>query len=191
VSDYYVLGALVPLTFNVTDADGNPANAGGATLTVVKPDGTTTSPALTNDVVGTYQADYTTTVAGRHIARLVTTGANSGVVEQVFDAAALSLAYVTLTEVKAYLGDTSASDAQITAAMDAERQSQADRCRIQPYTVALREAYMRRVARNLAARAVPVTSFTSFDGGGTSTRVPTTDPEIARLEGPYRKLVIG
>lgn len=59
------------------------------------------------------------------------------------------------------------------------------------YPADLREALLRRVARNLAARAVPVASFTAFDGGATSTRVPGRDPEVRRLEAPHLRLSVG
>ena len=97
----------------------------------------------------------------------------------------------TLDELRDYLGATSATDPELTTALHAERAAQAQRCRIDPYTHELREAVMRRVARNLAARSVPVATWTSFEGGATGTRVPNTDAEIRRLEAPYRKLVIG
>ena len=65
-------------------------------------------------------------------------------------------------------------------------------CRIPAaYPADLGEALCRRVARNLAARSVPVASFSAFEGGGTVTRVPQRDAEVARLEGPYRRLVVG
>ena len=87
---------------------------------------------------------------------------------------------------------TSASLTELEGALAAETAAQAARCRVTPYTDDLREALMRRVARNLAARAIPVATWTSFEGGGgASTRVPTSDPEIARLEAPYRRLVVG
>lgn len=187
----YLPGAVVPLTFTVTDADGNPANAGAAALLITLPDGTTTAPTLDNPTTGTYQADYTAAQAGRHVARATFTGANAGVIEDVFDVGPLTQGHVTVTDVRAYLGETSATNETLAAVLLAEQFAQARRCRVDPYPPDLREALLRRVARNLAARAVPVTSFTSFDGGGTATRVPSTDPEIVRLEAPFRKLVIG
>lgn len=186
----YLPGSVVPLTFTVTDADGNAANAGGAALLITLPDGTTTSPTLDNPVTGTYQTDYVPTLPGRHVARLTLTGANAGVIEDVFDVAPLAQAHVTVADVRDYLGDTSATDPTLAAALLAEQFAQARRCWIDPYTPDLREALLRRCARNMAARAVPVTAVSSFEGGATVTRVPANDPEIARLEGPYRKRVI-
>lgn len=187
----YLPGAVVPLTFTVTDADGNPANAGAAALLITLPDGTTVAPTLDNPATGTYQADYTAAQSGRHTARATFTGANAGVIEDVFDVAPLTQGHVTITDVRAYLGETSATNETLAAVLLAEQFAQARRCRVDPFPPDLREALLRRVARNLAARAVPVTSFTSFDGGGTATRVPSTDPEIVRLEAPYRRLICG
>lgn len=96
-------------------------------------------------------------------------------------------ALVTIDDLRDYLGDTSVSEDGLRDALAAERAAQAARCRVEPYTADLRQALLRRVARNLAARSVPVASFTSFDGGATSTRVPGRDPEVSRLEGPHRR----
>lgn len=191
MTDIYPLGALIPLTFEVLDSNGDLAAPGAATLTVTLPDGATATPTLDNPSTGVYTCDYAPAQAGRHVARFVATGANAGAAEDVFDVQAVTLARVTVVDVRDYLGETSATDPVIAQALLAEQFAQARRCRIDPYTPDLREALLRRVARNLAARAVPVTSFTSFDGGGTATRVPSTDPEIVRLEAPYRRLICG
>jgi len=99
---------------------------------------------------------------------------------------------VTLVEVKAYLGDSSWTDAEIQGALAAETAAQANRCKIpDPLPADLAEALKRRVARNLAARAVPLQEFSVFDSGATVQRVTRTDPEVVRLEAPYRKLVMG
>lgn len=97
---------------------------------------------------------------------------------------------VTLAEVKEYLGDVSEDDTEITLALAAEAAAQGRRCVI-PADVPddLAEALKRRVARNLAARRVPLATYTAFEnGGGTSTRVPTGDAEIDRLEKPHRRM---
>lgn len=54
----------------------------------------------------------------------------------------------------------------------------------------LDEALKRRVQRNLAMRALPL-SMTLGDGEGMAVRIGGTDPEIRRLEGPYRRRVVG
>ena len=98
----------------------------------------------------------------------------------------------TIGEVQEYLGETSYGLSDIVGALVAEQAAQAARCKLPTvYPDDLREALLRRVARNLAARSIPVATFTSFEGGGTSSRVPTVDPEILRLEAPYRRLTVG
>lgn len=99
-----------------------------------------------------------------------------------------------LTAVKAYLssnGDTSAPDAVITEALNAEEANQRAMCYTDSYGYDLAEALKRRVARNLAARSVPIASLTTFDGGSTESRVQRYDAEVTRFEGPYRRMVVG
>lgn len=56
-----------------------------------------------------------------------------------------------------------------------------------PYPVDLAEAVCRRVARNLALRGLPLAVLQS-DAEGGALVTPGKDPEIRRLEGPYRRL---
>lgn len=58
------------------------------------------------------------------------------------------------------------------------------------YPADLAEAVCRRVARNLALRNVPLAVLQSDAEGGPLT-TPGKDPEIRRLEGPYRRLPSG
>ena len=192
MTDRYPLGGTVPLGFEVLDAAGDLADAATVTLTITLPDGTTATPTVTHDSTGIYSIDYVPAAAGRYTARFVATGDNAGAVEDVFDVTASNLAYVTVTDVSDYLGDTSASNAEMADALAAEQAAQAARCRIDPYTYDLRQALLRRVARNLAARGVVLAQFNSFEGGGTqSVRVPMLDAEIVRFEAPHRKRKVG
>ncbi|NJP73731.1 phage gp6-like head-tail connector protein [Streptomyces sp. C1-2] len=64
------LGATARLTAQCVDPGGAPATAGSVAVTVTLPDGTEAAPAATETATsGTYQADYVTTVAGRHTVR--------------------------------------------------------------------------------------------------------------------------
>ena len=86
---------------------------------------------------------------------------------------------------------TSSRASEIQQALDAERAAQARACNLDNYGPDLREALYRRVAVNLAGRAVPLALFTSFEtGGGVSTRATGSDPVVRRLENPYRRLVV-
>lgn len=188
------LGDVVALAAEVRDEDGTLTNPGAMSLLVVHEDGNEDD--LTGDLVATeagrFEVAYAPAVTGRHLAKWTATGDLAGVATFVFDVDPTELAFITLTELRDYLGATSATDPEITTALRAERAAQAQRCRVDPYTYELREALCRRVARNLAARSVPVATFTSFEGGGgTSTRVPSVDAEVRRLEAAYRRLPVG
>lgn len=192
--DTYLLGQPVPLTFQCYDTDGALVAPTTAGITVTLPSGSSVTPTLDNPATGVYQVDYVPIAVGRHVAAFVSTGPGAGAAVDVFDVVSPTGAIVTPQDALTYLsstGDTSFSLADITSVLDAERSAQAAVCRVDDYTPALREALFRRVARNLAARSVPVASFSSFEGGATSQRVPMRDPEITRLEGPYRRLVVG
>jgi hypothetical protein len=100
----------------------------------------------------------------------------------------------TVPEIRDYLdsnGGTSARDEDIDQARTAELANQAKVCSVPAtYPPDLAEALCRRVARNLAARAQPLAQITSFDSGQVVNRVPRTDPEVVRLEGPYLRVVV-
>ncbi|MGV9755434.1 hypothetical protein ACWDUC_06300 [Streptomyces tricolor] len=69
------LGATVRLTADCLDPDGAPTTATSATVTVALPDGSTVTPAAAETgTPGRYQADYVTTVPGRHTVRWVWSG---------------------------------------------------------------------------------------------------------------------
>ena len=76
----------------------------------------------------------------------------------------------------------------IQATYDAEVADQARRCRVDPYSPALAAALVRRVHRALNMQNIPLGVLQDEAG---STRLGSIDPEIRRLEGPYRKVVIG
>ncbi|MER7967675.1 hypothetical protein ABTX35_01430 [Streptomyces sp. NPDC096080] len=68
----YDLGATARLTAGCRDPGGILTTAGTAAVTVTLPDGTLAAPAATETAtVGQYQADYVTTVPGRHTVRWV------------------------------------------------------------------------------------------------------------------------
>lgn len=162
---------------------------------VTAPDGTTATP---TPVVtgGSVSVVVPLADAGRYLAVLTVSGDVNAVEPFTANAAEPTTAgeMPDLTEVKAYLstnGGTSATDESITEALDAEAAAQRAVCDVPPvYPDDLREALKRRVARNLAARSVPIAQVTTFEGGASATHVPRTDPEVIRLEGPYRKVVV-
>jgi len=109
----------------------------------------------------------------------------------------------SIADVNAYLGtEHSWTPAQVSAALAAETAAQARACRLPadppapaaptPYPADLAEALCRRVAHNLALRALPLgVSANISEMSVATTKVGGTDAEVRRLEAPYRKLVIG
>lgn len=98
------LGDVVPLTVQIRDSNGNLANAGGITLTIGLPDGSSISPTPSNPTTGTYQLDYVTTQSGRHSVRWLATGANGSAFTDGFDVRAADPGYIiSLADAKATL----------------------------------------------------------------------------------------
>lgn len=96
-----------------------------------------------------------------------------------------------LPALKEYMGATALTytDESIASALTAETAAQAAVCKVgDPMQDDLAEALMRRVARNIAMRRIPLGLQADESG---STPVGSNDPEIRRLEKPYRKLVSG
>ena len=181
-----------------TDDDGTNVAADSVTGTTYRPD--EAGQAMTVEAqttVGLYKV-YRTQLnfAGHHEVRIVTVHSEHG--QEVWtttfiaheSAATLTAEAPGVSEVMAYLGnDNSYTSAEVGDALEAEARAQARRCNLpSDYPPDLAEALKRRVARNLAARSVPVATFTSFEGGGTSSRVPSVDAEVRRLEEPYLAL---
>ena len=109
-------GGLYPAALNLTDEDGNPANAGTVTLTITLPDGTVATPDVPNPppVTGEYRYGYPTIQAGRHTVRWTTLEPQFAYTD-VFDVKEeLPGAIVSLADAKKQLGiaptDTSSDD---------------------------------------------------------------------------------
>jgi hypothetical protein len=186
VGDEWVIGVAV------FDDDGTPVSATVA-VAVTDPAGAGSTPTATEDSTGYYSARATLASAGRYLAVVTVSGTVVGV--QPFTAFAEASTDAdgmpSLTQVLAYLELDADTTGSVAEALAAETAAQRKACDVPAvYGADLAEALKRRVARNLAARAVPIATFTSFEGGGTSARVPQVDAEIARLEAPYRSWVI-
>lgn len=141
------LGALVPLSMTVTDAAGNPANAGSVSLVIGLPDGTSSTVGpVTPASTGMYDHDFATTQAGRHTVRWVATGANAGAFADVFEVEPADPGQiVSLAEAKAHcnLPDT-ADDVELLGFVRASTK--------------IVERYVGAVVRR--------THVQTFDGGG-------------------------
>ncbi|MGZ6788378.1 MAG: hypothetical protein ACXVGQ_00340 [Mycobacteriaceae bacterium] len=104
------LGDPVVLTFTVTDTSGAPANATSAVVTVTLPDGSTSTPAVTNPQTGTYKATYVTTQAGHHKVSCVATGTNASSQSDVFEVAPLDPGLILgLSQARTAIGQAAAT----------------------------------------------------------------------------------
>jgi len=171
-----------------SDTTGDPI-AATTTLTATDPasaDEVTSVEAL---ATGVYQAAVTVDVAGRWIAAVAVAGHGVATFAALVEATVEALP--TLEQVTTYLGETSATSADITDALAAETAAQAAACRVPAtYPADLAQALKRRVARNLAARSVPLAVLSSFEQGG-AVRLSAIDAEVRRFEAPWRRHPIG
>jgi hypothetical protein len=86
---------------------------------------------------------------------------------------------------------SSLSDVQIQQIINAEEALQAAACEVSPvYPDALAQALLRRAAREIAARQLPVGLSADTGGEYAPIRLPSFDAEIERLEAPYRIIVV-
>lgn len=87
------------------------------------------------------------------------------------------------------------TEGEVAAALAAEKAAQAKTCRVPDddadWPADLSEALYRRVAHNLALRALPLGVSAPITEGGPAAKVGGTDAEVRRLEAPYRKLPLG
>lgn len=179
----------------VTDLDGTAAEPESVAVTVTLPSGLAgTITATAEGITGLYWVATDVTAAGDHAVQITVTDTDFGddVIVTGFTATSITSPGFEPATVITYLADsTSATAAEVADALAAEVEAQKRVCRIPvPYPADLAQALKRRVARNLAARMVPVASFTAFEGGTTSARVPANDVEVRRLEAPHRRLPV-
>lgn len=186
VGDTWLLGVLV-----LDDVTGTPT---AATVTAEVTGSGAPVPADVEEVgAGRYLARHVLTEAVRHTAQVSVSGDVTAVVLFAVDAVTVS-ALPDLTAVKNYLGTEVTAqygDTVIQEELDAERVNQAKVCRVGAvYPADLGSALKRRVLRALALRSLPLAVLQNDADGGASF-LPSNDPEVKRLEGPYRKVVFG
>jgi hypothetical protein len=181
------------LVVAVTDSDGCPADV-VPTVVVTLPGGTTTAPTAEEISTGVYRAEYVVGTPGRYVARVVTPANGAADFTAWATATVAGTAMPDLDAAKTYLQiplDDTTQDVDIADALDAEASAQRDVCRVPgAYPASLREALLRRVARNLALRRLPLMVLRG-DAEAGDTVLPGRDPEVRRLEGPHRKLRMG
>lgn len=186
------LGGRWLLDVVTTDDDGQLVDA-APTLAVERPDGTTTPLVVEHVDAGRYRAVYVTAAAGRHVASASSATAGAAATAAYVVTATTAAGLPTASDVVAYMGASSWTVDQIDDALAAELDAQRAVCRVGAYYGAdLRNALLRRVQRNLTMRRLPLALLQGDAGAGeASTMPPGRDPEVRRLEGPYRKVVIG
>lgn len=192
-----VLGALWRIEVEVRDVNGYLTSSDAPAVVVTIPAGSTTNPTFTAVSTGRYRALYTVGSAGRYIAH-VTTSDDAINLSAYVETTVAATGMPTVDDLlgpggdgTGYLRQTSATDEQVQDALNAEAAAQRAVCRIGAiYPADLRQALMRRVARNLAMRGIPL-AVPVGDVDTTPGILPGRDPEVRRLEGPYRKLVVG
>ncbi len=185
------VGGVWLLAVDVRDGDGYPADA-VPTVVVTLPDDTTANPIVETLSTGYYRATYTVAAAGRHVAVATAAGFGTASFAAWVDATATGTGMPDVVAVDNYLGDHSYTDADLLDALDAEAAAQRAICRVGAvYPADLRQALLRRVMRNLAVRQLPLAVLQGDAEGGSDTVLPGRDPEVRRLEAPYRKRVVG
>lgn len=172
----------------VRDADDELADV-SPVVTVTLPNGTTSTPTVETLQAGVYRASVTVASAGRYVATAVATGYGATAFAAYVSGVTAGSGMPDLDDLKAYLGETSTTDAVLQDALDAELAAQRKRCDVPAiFPADLRQAALRRAARNLALRGIPLAVLRG-DGEFGSLTPPGRDPEVRRLEGPYKRLV--
>lgn len=186
----------------VTDGHGDPVTT-APTVTVTLPGGSTDTPSMTAfpSASGYFYLAYPIAAAGRHVARVVSAG--NGAVDYTCWGEAITPAagMPTLQDLRGpdipdpddpgYLGVNSYTDAEISEALEAEAAAQRTKCAVPAdYPPDLRSALLRRVARHLAMKRLPLAVQTG-DAETDTVRIFGRDPEIRRLEAGYPRLPMG
>jgi hypothetical protein len=111
----YDLGDPVALGITVTNTSGTAQNATAVVCTVTAPDGTTSTPTVTNSGAGLYDISYAPAAAGRYSVRWVATGTNASAFTDTFDVNdPTALGVVSLQDAKDHLNiSTSTNDEEL------------------------------------------------------------------------------
>ena len=192
-SAYAVLGEAWTVRVRTVDEYGYVTGAVAPVAAAVLPDASALVPTFLSDTsLGDWTTSIVLTQAGRWTLH-VSTPEDALDVAVWAEGPTTGTGMPTVDDVARYLGQSASSwdRGTLQDALDAERSDQRARCgeRAQ-YPDALRQALLRRVARNLAMRRLPL-AVNVGDADGGSLVLPGRDPEVRRLEAPYRRLVVG
>lgn len=180
-------GAVWTLVIAVTD-DCYPANV-TPTVLVTPPIGPDVS-ATVEAYGGGWRATYPTVSPGLHAALVDAAAFGQAAVVALVNEAAGSAAWPDVTDLDSYLREHSATTEELADTLAAETAAQFAACRIPgAYPPDLRNALLRRCARNLALKGIPLAVLQGDSESG-ATILPGRDPEVRRLEGPYRKVTV-
>lgn len=99
----------------------------------------------------------------------------------------------TSADVIAYMGVSPAQTPtdQVDEALEAQLEAQQRTCDVTAYGADLRRAAIRRAARSLAARSVPLGILSDLGEFGGAAQLRAWDAEIEQLEAPYRFIPVG
>jgi hypothetical protein len=179
------------ITVQVTDVDGARVDV-APVVTVTPPDGTPATPAVDGLGSGRYRASYPLAAAGRHTATVVAAGYGAALLAVDVVAATPAGQMPKPADVNRYLGEHSWTPEEVEDALAAEKDAQRNRCAIPAYYPNdLRNALLRRAQRNLAMRRLPLALPQGDVELGPTSVLPAYDPEVARLEKPHYRLLVG
>ena len=189
-SDTLNVGNQWVIAVAVRDLDGCYTDAVTPVVTITLPDASTVTPTLERADTGLYRTTHTVAAAGRYICSAVAAGYGSADLALNVSAVTTGTGVPSVDEYKNYVKQDFGSwdDEEIEATLLSEASAQRAVCRVGAVIPPdLREAVMRRVRVNLSRRNLPV--LVTVDSEGNNTFLPTNDPEVRRLERPYRKVV--
>ena len=179
-----------------SDDTREPVDVAG-TVTVTAPDGTVTAGVTTVASSRVRGISYVTIVPlepGRYVVAVTVPGAGVAYFTATAVEPTATAAMPDVQDCVDYMGGDDAisfTDDDVQQALDQETSAQARVCRIPAaYPADLRGALLRRVQRALAMRSLSLAVRESTDGESTII-VPGRDPEVRRLEAPYRKVMLG
>lgn len=185
------VGGAWVLRVAVTDSPGVPSTD-APELTITAPTGGDVTVTMdTTTCPGVYASTFFVAFEGRHTA--VAAHAEHGQASFVAQAQAVTDNdnMPSVASCNEYIGDHSWTDAEVQRCLDQERAAQFATCRVPAaYPPDLRGALHRRVQRSLAMRHLALAVKESVDGE-TQMVVPGRDPEVRRLEAPYRRVTVG
>lgn len=184
------VGGQITLAITTFDANGDASSAVAPTVTITAPDASTTAVTPIDHGSGCWTAVYTLAAAGRHSVA-VSTPEDASLAAVYALGATTAAGMPNVNDCVSYLRQSSWERPAVQDALDAELAAQLARCGARnPYPADLRQALLRRVQRNLAMRMLPLAvNFGDADAGATV--LPGNDPEVRRLEAPWRKRRLG